>query len=126
VEVLGQPNGVTLSKEQTALYVGGQQLKKYPVMADGSLGAGTTFVSGAGADGMVVDCADNLYTAQNGVTIYSAAGALIGVIAVSGVQSATNVAFGGADHKTLYITALGSGNQKGLFRAELNVPGFPY
>jgi gluconolactonase len=127
IETLSQPNGITLSKNQDFLYIGGNQLKKYPVMADGSLGAGTSFSDGASTDGMVVDCADNLYTASNGVTVYSAAGgASIGKISVSGLGQVTNLAFGGADHKTLYITGQGTGMQKGLFKAVMNLPGFPY
>jgi gluconolactonase len=50
----------------------------------------------------------------------------VGSIPVSGAESVTNVAFGGAEHKTLFITSMGSGNQRGVFRVELNVPGFPY
>ena len=126
IEDLSQPNGITLSKNQDFLFIGGNQLKKYPVMADGSLGAGTTFVQGASADGMVIDCADNLYTASNGVTVYSPAGASIGVIAVAALGQVTNVAFGGADHKTLYISGQGTQMQKGLFKVAMNVPGFPY
>ena len=30
------------------------------------------------------------------------------------------------DHKTLYISGQGSGMQKGLFKVQMNVPGFPY
>lgn len=126
IEELSQPNGITLNKDQTVLYIGGNQLKKYPVMADGSLGAGSDFVAGGNADGMVIDCADNLYTASNGVTVYSSAGAKLGTITVAGLGQVTNVAFGGADHKTLYISGQGSGMQKGLFKATMNVPGFPY
>src|SRR5882724_8830562 len=63
IEDLDQPNGITLSKNQDFLYIGGNQLKKYPVMADGSLGTGVVFVQGGGGDGMVIDCADNLYVA---------------------------------------------------------------
>ena len=126
IEALNQPNGITLNKDQTVLYIGGNQLKKYPVMADGSLGAGSDFVPGGNADGMVIDCADNLYTASNGVTVYSPAGSKLGTITVSGLGQVTNVAFGGADHKTLYISGQGSGMQKGLFKAQMNVPGFPY
>lgn len=126
IEELSQPNGITLNKDQTVLYIGGNQLKKYPVMADGSLGAGTDFVAGGNSDGMVIDCADNLYTASGGVTVYSPAGNKLGTIAVPGLGQVTNVAFGGADHKTLYISGQGSGSQKGLFKATLNVPGFPY
>ena len=36
----------------------------------------------------------------------------------------TNVAFGGPDRKTLYITHLG--DPPGLDRVELSVPGMPY
>jgi sugar lactone lactonase YvrE len=36
----------------------------------------------------------------------------------------TNVAFGGSDHKTLYITALQ--NNKGLFQVKLDILGRPY
>lgn len=126
IEALSQPNGITLNKDQTVLYIGGNQLKKYPVMADGSLGAGTDFVAGGSADGMVIDCADNLYTAANGVTVYSSAGSKLGTITVPELGQVTNVAFGGADHKTLYISGQGSGMQKGLFKVQMNVPGFPY
>jgi gluconolactonase len=127
--VLDQPNGVTLSKKQDFLYIGGNQLKKYPVMADGSLGTGVPFrMDGAAgqSDGMVIDCADNLYTTGNGVTVYSAAGAELGTISVNGISSVTNVAFGGADHKTLYITSQGNKDQKGLWQVSMNIPGMPY
>jgi gluconolactonase len=127
IDVLSQPNGMTLNKDQTLLYIGGNQLKKYPVMPDGSLGAGTDFVAGGNADGMVIDCADNLYTAAGatGVTVYSSAAAKLGTISV-GLGEVTNVAFGGADHKTLYISGQGTGMQKGLFKAQMNLPGFAY
>jgi gluconolactonase len=128
IEELDKPNGMTLSKNQDFLYVGGNQLKKYAVMADGSLGAGSNFVQNGGgsSDGMVIDCADNLYTTGNGVTVYSPAGVELGKISVNGLSSVTNVAFGGADHKTLYVTSQGSKDQKGLWKVVMNVPGMPY
>jgi gluconolactonase len=128
IEELDKPNGMTLSKKQDFLYIGGNQLRKYPVMADGSLGAGSNFLqSGSGnSDGMVIDCADNLYTTGNGVTVYSAAGVEIGKISVNGLSSVTNVAFGGVDRKTLYITSQGTADQKGLWQVPMNVPGMPY
>ncbi len=126
-ETFSQPNGITLSKNQDFLYVGGDQLRKYPVMADGSLGAGTAFADGGGGvDGMGLDCADNVYTAKNGVTVYSPAGTQLGNIQVSGLGQVTNVAFGGADHKTLYITGQGSATTEGLFKVQMNVPGLPF
>jgi gluconolactonase len=128
IEDLDQPNGITLSKNQDFLYIGGNQLKKYPVMPDGSVGAGTTFVQGVTVDGMVIDCADNLYTAagSGGVIVYSSAAAPLGSISVPDLGQVTNVAFGGADHKTLYISGQGTNMQKGLFKVAMNVPGFPY
>ena len=47
-----------------------------------------------------------------------------GIAVIPGFQGVTNAAFGGADHKTLYITGLG--NDKGLFKLELDIPGRPY
>jgi gluconolactonase len=126
---LDQPNGITLSKNHDFLYIAGNQLKKYPVMADGSLGAGANFPSGGGGkgDGMVIDCGDNLYvaTGQN-VTVYSPAGQVLGTFAVPGLGEITNVAFGGADHKTLYVSGQGGKDAKGLFKIPMNVAGYPY
>jgi gluconolactonase len=125
IEVLNQPNGITLSKNQDFLYIGGGQLKRYPVMPDGTLGQGTDF-GGGGSDGMVIDCGDNLYVTQNGVQVYSADNMSLGTIQVQGLGQATNVAFGGSDHKTLYITGQGSSGQQGLFKVAMNIPGYPY
>ncbi|MEI9940937.1 MAG: SMP-30/gluconolactonase/LRE family protein [Pseudomonadota bacterium] len=123
------PNGVTLSPDEKTLYVSGSGLKKFAVMSDGSLGAGADFVVGSGGDGMVVDCAGNLFVAGNMgnvVRVYSAAGALLGTIQAANAGTTTNVAFGGTDHKTLYITAQGNEGQRGVFSIALSVPGFPY
>jgi gluconolactonase len=124
---LDQPNGITLSKNRDFLYIAGNQLKKYPVMADGSLGAGTAFVQGGKGDGMVVDCGDNLYVATGtNVTVYSPTAQVLGTITVPGIQEITNVAFGGTDHKTLYVSGQGGKDAKGLFKIPMNVAGFPY
>jgi gluconolactonase len=122
---LGNPNGITLSLNEDFLYVAAAVGRRYPVMADGSLGAGTDFPAISSGDGMVVDCAGNLYVARDqSVSVYTPDGTSIGSIPVPEVQSVTNVAFGGADRQTLYITGLG--NQKGLFTYPLNLPGKPY
>ncbi len=123
------PNGVTLSPDEKTLYVSGTGLKKFTVMSDGSLSAGSDFVAGSSGDGMAVDCAGNLFVAgnmANAVRVYSPAGALLGTIKASGADTTTNVAFGGAEHKTLYITGYGTEGQRGVFSIELTVPGFPY
>jgi len=124
---LDQPNGMTLSKNYDFLYIAGNQLKKYPVMADGSLGAGTAFVQGGKGDGMVVDCGDNLYVATGAnVTVYTPTAQVLGTFTVPGLQDITNVAFGGMDHKTLYVSGQGGKDAKGLFKIPMNVAGFPY
>ena len=97
----------------------------WPLGNDGSVGAAVKFVN-ASSDGMVLDCAGNLYTTnanQATVDIYSPAGMKIG--SVTGVGSCTNVAFGGANRKTLYITS-SAGPSPAVYSAELAVPGFPY
>jgi len=80
-------------------------------------------------DGMTVDCAGNLYVAvanSTNVVVVSPAGTKLATISVSGPQAVTNVAFGGTDHMTLYITALGSGKQQGAFKLQMPIPGMPY
>lgn len=58
-----------------------------------------------GSDGMTLDRDGNLYlTGKAGVTVYSPAGELLGVIAVPRGWTA-NVCFGGPDHSALFITA---------------------
>jgi gluconolactonase len=122
-----QPNGVTLSLDENTLYVNAQEgLFKYTVNADGSTTAGTLF-SGtlAGGDGMTLDCAGNLYvTNDKRVTIVDSGAHEVGHIDVPSADNITNVAFGGPQHTTLYITYLGT--EAGLYEVELNVPGLPY
>jgi gluconolactonase len=69
---LGNPNGITLSLNEDFLYVAAAVGRRYPVMADGSLGAGTDFPAISSGDGMVVDCAGNLYVARDqSVSVYT-------------------------------------------------------
>jgi gluconolactonase len=57
-----------------------------------------------GGDGMAVDVRGNLYIAsRRGVQIFDPSGRLLGILDVPEIPA--NVAFGGADRKTLYITA---------------------
>jgi gluconolactonase len=129
-EGIDQPNGITLSPDRRTLYIASPNgVFSHPVMPDGSVGTSTRFAQGAvqSSDGMAVDCAGNLYTtAGRNVTVVSPAGTEIGSISVSDVQQVTNVAFGGPDRTTLYITALGSNGNSGLFRTTSQIPGMPY
>jgi gluconolactonase len=130
VEDRPEPNGVTLSPDQQTLYVSASDgIFAYPVQADGSVGEGVPFAADVVrvADGMAVDCAGNLYAASNQTLfVLSPAGSELFRISFSEVQSVTNVAFGGADGKTVYVTALGSGTRTGLFQLPAEIPGMPY
>lgn len=125
-----QPNGITLSLDGNTLFVsngpdsGG--IDKYPLNSDGSVGTKSQLTNSFNSDGMGMDCAGNLYLSQSTkiVIISSTTGQKVGEIPVSGVQATTNVAFGGPEHKTLYITSLG--NNAKVLKLEMNVPGLPY
>ncbi|MET0411980.1 MAG: SMP-30/gluconolactonase/LRE family protein [Polyangiaceae bacterium] len=117
------PNGIQLSPDETRLYVahlggGGNNMLAYDLDAAGAVvGAGQPFGTGS-SDGMAVDCAGNVYATQQGVRVFSPDGDLIGTLPA---QGAANVAFGGPDRRTLFITAGGS-----LLSIELAIPGLPY
>ncbi|NUO51980.1 MAG: SMP-30/gluconolactonase/LRE family protein [Polyangiaceae bacterium] len=118
----GQPNGISLSPDETKLYVSDSQdggLFVYDVAADGSTGARSQLIDIGGSDGMAVDDAGNLYlTTGAGVEVFRDDGTPWGVIDVP--EQPANCTFGGADRKTLFITA-----RTGLYRVTLNVPGLP-
>lgn len=119
-----KPNGITLSLNQQTLYITGTDgLMSYPVMSGGSIGSGTAMPQFfGGGDGMGMDCAGNLF-ATNGekIVVYNAAGSHVGEIPVG--ASVTNIAFGGAEGKTMFITSL---QPAALRTLEMDIPGLPY
>jgi gluconolactonase len=126
-----QPNGVTLSLDERTLYVSGSDgIFAYPVALDGSIapGSGARLPAFSGnSDGLALDCAGNLYaTAGKRVVILSPRGDEIGSLPVTQAENVTNLAFGGPARTTLFITSMGRGNQRGVFKAELAIPGLPY
>lgn len=117
----GNANGINLSPDESRLYLshlgGGADVLVYDVDAQGAPSNPTTFLN-VGSDGMAVDCAGNLYITGNGVQIFDPAGAPIGSLDTPG---AANVAFGGPERRTLFVTA-----QSNLFTVEMAIPGMPY
>lgn len=107
---LTRPNGVRLSPDEKTLYVlhSLPNVQVYPVNAPGQLGTPQTFaLTGNGAgDGMTVDATGNLYVTRpgnNAVQVLTPAGQSLGLINFA--EAPSNCAFGGADMKTLYVTA---------------------
>jgi gluconolactonase len=82
---------------------------RYPVKADGTLGPGKVFFDASsdhrpgGPDGIKVDRKGNVYsTGPGGIWIFSPEGKHLGTIPLP--KAAGNIAWGGADCRTLYIT----------------------
>jgi gluconolactonase len=119
-----KPNGITLSLDEQTLYITGTNgLQAYPVMPDGAVGAGSPVAGvSSGGDGMGMDCAGNLYvTTGTKVVVVGSSGSLVGEVEVG--ASVTNIAFGGADRKTMFITSL---NPAALRTMDMDIPGLPY
>ena len=129
VSNLTRPNGIAFSPDEKYLYVANTEPKKiwmrYEVQPDGSVKNGKVFYdatsdSRPGApDGMKVDEKGNVYSAgPGGVWIFSPEGKALGTIVMP--ERTSNVGWGDADRKTLYITASSS-----VYRVKLKIAGAP-
>lgn len=123
----GRPNGIALSPDQKTLYLSFTDpltpppyVNKYPVNADGTLGAGTKFADVAkdsAPDGIAVDTKGNVYVAvKNGVDVFKSDGTKWGHITTTKVIN--GLAFGGADKKTLFMTS-----DTGMLQVTVKVAG---
>jgi gluconolactonase len=122
------PNGIAFSPDEKYLYIGNWDpakkiIMRYEVGADGSLSSGKVFFDMTDApgddalDGIKVDRQGNLYVSgPGGLWILSATGKHLGTIIAP--KHPHNLAWGGDDGKTLYLTAQGT-----LYRMPLNIPG---
>lgn len=127
------PNGVMLSPAEDALYVAGGGYTGYikrVALVDGLAGEIEDLVTDLQVpDGMTKDCAGNLYVAvheQQAVAVFDPTGAPLATIRLGNAANGqaakpTNVAFGGPDRRTLYITASYS-----LWQIPLQIAGYPY
>jgi gluconolactonase len=122
------PNGLAFSPDEKFLYVGDWDDKKkvvfrYPVNAGGTLGKGELFFDMTSApgedaiDGIKVDLAGNIYVSgPGGLWILSQEGKHLGTL--HGPEHPHNLAWGGADGRTLYLAA-----QTSIYRLRLNIAG---
>ncbi len=117
---LKRPNGIAFSPDGKILYVTNSEatnnlVMRYDVAADGSVSGGRVFANLTStepglADGLKVDSRGNVYTTgPAGVWVYSPDGKHLGTIKPPEIPA--NCGWGGADGKTLYITA-----ETGIYR----------
>lgn len=138
-----RPNGIQISPDDGTLYLvdansaanGARMIRAYDLHSDGTVSnmrVHYNFYPGRSADGMSIDVEGNLYAAAGlnalrgtsetldvkaGVHIISPQGELIQHIPIP-EDLVTNTSFGGADMKTLYVTA-----GKNLYKFRTEVPG---
>ncbi|HLT98997.1 MAG TPA: SMP-30/gluconolactonase/LRE family protein [Burkholderiaceae bacterium] len=123
------PNGLVLDASETTLYVAvtrANAIWRVPLTADGRVTKVGTFIQmsgGGGPDGLAIDEEGNLAVAHVGlgaVWLFSHRGEpMLRINAPTGALT-TNIAYGGPDRKTLYITESESGS---ILTAEMPVPG---
>jgi gluconolactonase len=131
IDDLPNPNGTRLSPDEKTLYVfpsGQKQMMAYPVEAPGKVGKGRVFCEleqakaggNGGGDGAAVDVKGNVYiTSGIGLQVFDPSGKKLGVIRLP--EQPANVAFGGKDLKTLYVTARTS-----VYTVPMEVAGHRY
>jgi gluconolactonase len=122
------PNGLAFSPDEQFLYVGNwdetsKVVMRYPVNEDGTLGEGDVFFDMTSApghdaiDGVKMDERGNVYVSgPGGLWIIDRHGRHLGT--VRGPEHPHNMAWGGADGRTLFLAA-----QTGIYSLRLNVAG---
>ena len=125
------PNGVALSPDGKVLYLAvtrGNCVWRVPLLADGSVAkVGQFFTSygPSGPDGLAVDTEGRVLVANPGlgcVWVLNARAEPVLVLRGPAGASITNLAFGGADRSTLFVTDSTHGC---ILKADLNIPGVP-
>lgn len=144
-----KPNGITLSLDQKQLIVGGLAGLWAFELTSGHVSKPKQILN-TPIDGLGKDCSGNIYvtttrqsttrTDDQVVVVLNKHHDEIGTLSVPGIHIVTNIAFGGKDGRTLYVTGLTApmdgdkqrqcGNaaclSAGIYSARLNVQGFPY
>lgn len=127
------PNGLVLSLDESAVFVNatrGNSVWRVPLWPNNRMPYKVGIfiqLSGAlgGPDGLAIDSAGNLAVAHIGlgvVWLFSRLGEPLARINSCKGLSTTNLAYGGPDNRTLYITESDSGS---ILKARLDTPGQP-
>jgi len=132
-EGIVRPNGIQLSPDEKTLYVNdtaGEYVLAFDIKPDGSVGNRRNFAKyptvnqtpaggfNSGADGLAIDNDGRVYVVSlGGVHVFNPKGDLLGTIPLS--LQGQNIAFAGADKKTLYIVGRGA-----AFKVRLLAEGY--
>jgi gluconolactonase len=123
------PNGIVLNMKENRLFVAVTRQNavwRCPIMTDGSVSKVGTYLqlSGGhgGPDGMALDQEDGILVCQLGVGIwrFDSDGMPTHLIESCVGHHMTNVAYGGPENKTLFITEADTGS---ILTCEMPVPG---
>jgi len=127
-----RPNGIQLSRDEKVLYVNntsGEHLLAFDIQPDGTVRNRRNFATyegitknangvTSGADGLAIDSQGRVYAATStGVQVFDGQGRRLGTIPLS--RAPQNLAFAGADKKTLYVVGRGA-----AFKVTLLAQGF--
>lgn len=128
VDDIANTNGLAFSPDEKFLYANDsidRFIRRYSVKEDGTLTDSTLFINLNNekkegiTDGMKADSLGNLWTSgPGGIWVISPAGKPLGVISTP--EEVTNLVFGDANRKTLYISAKTS-----IYKIRVRVPGLP-
>ena len=106
IENMIYPNGLITTPDGKILYLAdwsAQEVYSYSIDHEGAL-SDQRLIATVDCDGMTLDERGNIYLAgEEGVMVYNLQGERIALIKVPEIPA--NVCFGGADRKTLFITA---------------------
>ena len=125
------PNGLVMNPDEDVLYVAmtrGNAVWRLPIFPDGGISKVSIFTAMAGgnsgADGMAVDEAGGLYVSDAGngcVWSFSHwAEPVYRIRSCTRGRATTNLAFGGPERKSLFITESATGT---ILKADLGTPG---
>ncbi|GAA5235709.1 SMP-30/gluconolactonase/LRE family protein [Verticiella sediminum] len=124
------PNGLVLSPDESVLFLAvtrANAIWRVPLSASGRVSKVGNFIQlsgGGGPDGLAIDEDGNLAIAHAGlgsVWLFSAFGEpLYRIVSCTGGRAVTNLAYGGPDRKTLFITESSTGT---VIKAQMDVPG---